>query len=121
MSYVICGALTKTGVPCAALTVPGGKRCHYHGGFSTGPITLMGKLRNGATLKRYRINGAKGPRTNKTRLKREAMALRLQAWRDREPIRRKKALKWANRQRIKSGLPLLTDAELDTFVADSET
>ncbi len=121
MKLLFCGAMTGSKQPCKAIVKAAGERCHSHGGLSTGARTALGKLRNGSRLKLVRINGAKGPRTNKTRLKREAMALRLQAWRDREPIRRKKALKWANRQRIKSGLPLLTDAELDSFVADTET
>ncbi len=121
MSSVICGAITRSGKPCNRLAVVTGKRCSIHGGFSTGPRSAIGKARCTITLLAHKANGARGPRTNKTRLKREAMALRLQAWRDREPIRRKKALKWANRQRVKSGLPLLTDAELDSFVADTET
>jgi len=35
----LCGAKTRSGAPCAAKAVKGGKRCHVHGGASAGPGT----------------------------------------------------------------------------------
>lgn len=47
---VICGAKRRCdGYPCQALSVPGKRRCKWHGGRSTGPRTEAGKaiaLRN---------------------------------------------------------------------------
>lgn len=41
---VTCGARRRTdGQPCEALSVPGKKRCKWHGGASTGPKTAAGK------------------------------------------------------------------------------
>ncbi len=114
--------MTGSRKPCRHVVKAPGERCHWHGALSTGARTLTGKLRNGFRLKHYRItNGGLGkPKTSKAKRKREAAVVRMKAWRDREPIRRKKALKWANRQRIKSGLPLLTEAELEAMAEPTE-
>lgn len=42
---VRCGALTRKGTPCRALSEPGRRRCRFHGGRSTGPRTPEGKAR----------------------------------------------------------------------------
>ena len=42
---VPCGALTRKGTPCRALSEPGRRRCRFHGGRSTGPRTAEGKAR----------------------------------------------------------------------------
>jgi hypothetical protein len=41
-----CGARTRTGAPCKAPAVAGGKRCRMHGGASTGPRTAKGLKRS---------------------------------------------------------------------------
>ena len=41
---VVCGARRRRdGRPCTALSVPGKRRCKWHGGCSTGPRTPEGK------------------------------------------------------------------------------
>lgn len=42
---VRCGAKTRNGHPCKALSLPGKLRCKFHGGLSTGPRTGDGKER----------------------------------------------------------------------------
>ncbi|WP_425490817.1 HGGxSTG domain-containing protein [Luteimonas cellulosilyticus] len=43
---VTCGAARRRdGQPCEALSVPGKRRCRFHGGMSTGPRTEEGKQR----------------------------------------------------------------------------
>ncbi len=115
MKLFTCGAKTGNGMPCKAIVEARGKRCHWHGGLSTGCRTPLGRLANGLRLKRVRINGIRRGKVGAGTARRVAAAKRLKAWADREPIRRRKRLKWLNRQRIKSGLPLLTDAELDAL------
>lgn len=52
---VICGAKRRRdGQPCAALSVPGKRRCKWHGGASTGPRTDEGRARSMANLRQYR-------------------------------------------------------------------
>ncbi len=111
----LCGARTHRGGYCTRTVAVAGERCHYHGYLSTGPRTLTGKLRNGSTLRLYRItNGGVGKRkTDKAMRLREDRARRRALWAKREPIRRLKAWRRHNKHRAKSGLPLLTDAELD--------
>ena len=54
-----CGAYARTtGHPCRAPRVPGKRRCRMHGGLSTGPKTLAGKLRALANLKQFRSEAA---------------------------------------------------------------
>lgn len=48
---VRCGAKRRRdGQPCEALSVPGKRRCKWHGGCSTGPRTAEGKARVTANL-----------------------------------------------------------------------
>lgn len=48
---VICGARRRRdGQPCEALSMPGKKRCKWHGGCSTGPRTAEGKGKVAANL-----------------------------------------------------------------------
>ena len=42
---VICGAKTRKGSACRAKSEPGRKRCRFHGGLSTGPLTSEGRER----------------------------------------------------------------------------
>lgn len=52
---VICGARRRRdGKACQALSVPGKKRCKWHGGRSTGPKTIAGKIKSIGNLKQYR-------------------------------------------------------------------
>ena len=48
---VICGAKRRRdGQPCQGLSVPGKRRCKWHGGASTGPRTDEGRMRSKANL-----------------------------------------------------------------------
>ncbi len=50
---VVCGARRRRdGQPCEALSVPGKRRCKWHGGCSTGPRTVEGKAKCAANLPR---------------------------------------------------------------------
>ena len=52
---VICGAKRRRdGQPCQGLSVPGKRRCKWHGGASIGPTTDEGRARSKANLKQYR-------------------------------------------------------------------
>lgn len=46
------GKRRRDGLPCQALSVPGKRRCKWHGGASTGPTTPEGKARALANLRR---------------------------------------------------------------------
>lgn len=51
---VICGARRRSdGQPCQALSVQGKRRCRWHGGCSTGPRTVDGRVRSLANLRQY--------------------------------------------------------------------
>lgn len=39
---VVCGAKTQAGHPCRGKSEPGKRRCKWHGGCSTGPLTTEG-------------------------------------------------------------------------------
>jgi hypothetical protein len=47
-----CGAKNRHGEPCRVATVPGKRRCRFHGGLSTGPKTVEGKARVAAAQRR---------------------------------------------------------------------
>jgi hypothetical protein len=50
---VVCGARRRRdGKPCEALSVPGRRRCKWHGGMSTGPRTAAGRAKVTANLRR---------------------------------------------------------------------
>lgn len=52
---VICGARRRRdGQPCQGPSVPGRRRCKWHGGASTGPKTDKGRARSMANLRQYR-------------------------------------------------------------------
>ncbi len=57
------GKRRRDGQPCQALSVPGKRRCKWHGGASTGPKTPEGKAKALANLKRgtERGGGDQGP------------------------------------------------------------
>lgn len=44
------GKRRRDGQPCEALSVPGKRRCKWHGGCSTGPRTVEGKAKVTANL-----------------------------------------------------------------------
>jgi len=51
---VTCGAKRRRdGQPCQAKSVPGKRRCKWHGGCSTGPRTDEGKARARANLRQF--------------------------------------------------------------------
>lgn len=53
LKVVICGAKRRRdGEPCQAKSIPGKRRCKWHGGHSTGPKTVEGKARSLANLRR---------------------------------------------------------------------
>lgn len=52
---VVCGARRhRDGLPCQSKSEPGKRRCKYHGGRSTGPMTVEGKARALANLRQNR-------------------------------------------------------------------
>ena len=56
---VICGAKRRRdGQPCQALSVPGKRRCKWHGGASTGPRSDEGRARSLANLRQNRSHEA---------------------------------------------------------------
>lgn len=55
---VVCGARTRTGAPCRSKSLPGKRRCKWHGGHSTGPKTEAGKSRAMQNLRRGPLRGA---------------------------------------------------------------
>lgn len=53
LARVVCGATRhRDGQPCEALSVPGKRRCRFHGGASTGPRTIEGKTKAAANLRK---------------------------------------------------------------------
>ena len=51
---VVCGARRRRdGQPCQGLSVPGKRRCKWHGGASTGPRTEEGRARSMTNLRQY--------------------------------------------------------------------
>lgn len=51
---VICGAKRRCdGQPCQALSLPGKRRCKWHGGCSTGPRTDAGRAKALANLRQH--------------------------------------------------------------------
>ena len=113
MGLLICGAKTRSGMPCKSFVVAGGKRCRLHGGYSTGPVTLEGKLRCAENMRRVRIDGAPGvPKGDKWPKRRAASIERRKAWLERQDRKRARAERWRRKQLITAGLPLWTEAEL---------
>ena len=54
---VICGAKRRRdGQPCQGLSVPGKRRCKWHGGASTGPRTEEGRTRSKGNLRQYLVS-----------------------------------------------------------------
>ena len=53
LARVVCGATRhRDGQPCEALSVPGKRRCRFHGGMSTGPRTAEGRAKVAANLRK---------------------------------------------------------------------
>lgn len=62
---VICGAKRRRdGQPCQALSVPGKRRCKWHGGASTGPRSDEGRARSLANLRQNKSQDAGSAQTN---------------------------------------------------------
>jgi hypothetical protein len=62
---VICGARRRRdGEPCQGLSVPGKRRCKWHGGASTGPRTDEGRARSLANLRQNTTRDAGSDLTN---------------------------------------------------------
>lgn len=57
----LCNARTRSGRPCRALKLKGG-RCKMHGGMSTGPKTPEGRARCAENLRRWREKHARSRR-----------------------------------------------------------
>ena len=55
-SRVQCGARKKTGQQCKAKAEKGRNRCRFHGGKSTGPKTIDGKIKSLSDLTQYKNN-----------------------------------------------------------------
>lgn len=51
-----CGAKKKNGQQCKAKAIYGSGRCRHHGGKSTGPRTIDGKIKSLSMLAQYRRN-----------------------------------------------------------------
>lgn len=49
-----CGARNRKGTPCKNKPMPGKARCKFHGGASTGPRTLHGRIAALSCLKQYK-------------------------------------------------------------------
>ncbi|MGJ8562836.1 MAG: HGGxSTG domain-containing protein [Alphaproteobacteria bacterium] len=49
-----CGAKTRKGTPCRCKPMPKKARCKFHGGASTGPRTLAGRIAALSCLKQYK-------------------------------------------------------------------
>jgi hypothetical protein len=54
---VTCGAKTRSGKPCRGKSLPGKRRCKWHGGCSTGPKSAEGKAKALANLRQNRPGG----------------------------------------------------------------
>jgi hypothetical protein len=79
-------------------------------------VTLNGKLRCAANMRRVRINGAPGvPKGDKWLKRRAASIKRRLAWVERQDRKRARDDRWKSKQRLKAGLPLLTEAELENL------
>ena len=113
---VICGAFTQAGGCCRKIPARGFRRCYKHGGLSTGPRSYAARLAAGERLKLYRLTGS--ARRNipngtkrRDRLERGERNRRLVA----ERQERKRLMAEARRQmdRVATGLPLWSDAELE--------
>lgn len=65
---MICGAKTRGGRPCKQRVLYANGRCKFHGGASTGPVTLEGKKRSAENGKKAaRLTTAEADSTNKAR------------------------------------------------------
>lgn len=63
MVRVTCGARRRRdGLPCQALSVPGKRRCKWHGGCATGPRTDEGRTRSLLNLRQFKKTTNGGPK-----------------------------------------------------------
>jgi hypothetical protein len=104
--------------------VRGSRRCKWHGGMSSGPVTVEGKRRCyeagiGAWLaaggRPHR--GPNRPPAERARLKAAKLRRRKMWWKRKERKRERLRVK-AQLDRVAAGLPAWTEAELDKLLDD---
>jgi hypothetical protein len=111
---------------CRKPVEPGRKRCRWHAGLSTGPVTIEGKARVVAAMNagraKWRAAGGhprpwhRRPPDVVARARAEKLRLqakRRRAWLDRKAKREAKAEHKRRQERINAGLPLWTPEELE--------
>jgi hypothetical protein len=114
MRHMLCGSRNRNGRECRAFPVRGSRRCKWHGGMSTGPLTPEGKLRcYWAGIGAWLAAGGRPHRgPNRTAAERQRLAEaklnRRIAWRKRQERREAKAEHRRRKERLAAGLPLLT-------------
>ncbi|MBF0207174.1 MAG: hypothetical protein HQK53_09830 [Oligoflexia bacterium] len=64
----ICGAHTRGGELCTVVSIPGKKRCRYHGGLSSGPKTLKGKANSARNAFKHGLRSKMATRFRKMRV-----------------------------------------------------
>lgn len=52
--HLQCCAKTRKGTPCRCKILLGGNRCKFHGGMSTGPLTVNGKKQAAKNIEKGR-------------------------------------------------------------------
>jgi hypothetical protein len=115
---MLCGARNRDGSQCRAFPVRGSGRCKWHGGMSTGPITIEGKRRcYAAGIGAWLAAGGRphrGPNRSPAERARiaEAKLRRRKAWGERRDRKRERQAHKERQRRIAMGLPAFTDSEL---------
>lgn len=115
-----CGARNRRdGSQCVAFPVRGSRRCKWHGGMSTGPVTIEGKRRcYAAGIGAWLAAGGRphrGPNRSpaeRARLK-AAKLRRRKMWSERKDRKRERRAHNEQQKRLAAGLPLWTEAELE--------
>jgi len=59
LRHIPCAAKTRAGTPCKRTDISSNGRCKYHGGHSTGAITVEGKARQLEGYRRWQRERAK--------------------------------------------------------------
>jgi hypothetical protein len=111
----LCGAIKRNGMPCGARVVVGGKRCRNHGGYSSGPTSIDGKLICSRNLRPGRKVGTKVRSPGERDAIAKAKLQRRIDYQKRQERRETRKAKWERRKRLEAGLPLLNQAELETL------
>jgi len=117
----LCGARNRDGSQCGAFPVRGSRRCKWHGGLSTGPVTPLGKMRCYVLgIGAWRAAGGRADRgPNRTAVERArleaAKMRRRKLWLARQDRKRDRQRNRESRKKIAAGLPLLTIEEFENF------